>query len=195
MSRKQVFLIGTMKNQITGSKLPSRRDILSVLFYNLHEVRLDLHASAALVIDECLIFWKKARIPTQDRSDCIKKCKKLYETWRALEKHKKRESESCRKNEKTFRESLNDLFDIAHANALDRIKIEEDKTFLLKQREKGRPGSMLGIDMKLTVAEKKKSAREESEAQKLERERQRLAAISQKGTNHYIIIQSRFPYT
>ncbi|KAF0712490.1 Uncharacterized protein FWK35_00031652, partial [Aphis craccivora] len=64
MSRKQVFLVGIMKNQITGGKLPSKRDILRVLFYNMRVVNLSLQESALLVIDECLIYWKKARIPT-----------------------------------------------------------------------------------------------------------------------------------
>lgn len=34
MPRQQIYLIGTMNNQITGSKMPSKRDCLSVLFYN-----------------------------------------------------------------------------------------------------------------------------------------------------------------
>ena len=41
---------------------------------------------------------------------------------------------------------LDDLFDIAHADALKMIKIEEDKLFLISQRKKGRPGSMSGGD-------------------------------------------------
>jgi len=65
MSRKPVFLVGSMQNQIYGGKLPSKRDVLSVLFYNMRMVNLNLHESASLVIDECLIFWKKARIPTK----------------------------------------------------------------------------------------------------------------------------------
>lgn len=165
MSRKPCFLFGSIKNQITGSKLPSRGNVLSVLFYNMREVKLNLHNSAALVTDEVLIFWKKARIPTQDPSHCIKKCKKLYATYRSLEKHKTRQSVSCRQKEKQFAESLNDLFDIAHANALNIIKIEEDKIFLLMQRRKGRPGSMLGVDKKLYIAELQKSAREEKKLQ------------------------------
>lgn len=131
----------------------------------MREVKLNLHDSASLVIDECLIFWKKARIPTQDRSDCIKKCKKLYESLRMLGKHKTRASISCRRKEKEFEENLNNLFDIAHANALNIIKIHKDKEFLLMQRQNGRPGCMLGIDMKLIIAESTKAAREEKQLQ------------------------------
>lgn len=43
---------------------------------------------------------------------------------------------------------MNDIFDIAHARALDIMKIESDKQFLIAQRTKGRPGCLLGIDRK-----------------------------------------------
>jgi hypothetical protein len=120
-----------MKNQITGGKLPSKRDCLSVLFYNMRIVNLNLHESTYLVIDECLIFWRKAHIPTQYRSNCIIKCKKLYEDLCSLEKHKTRTSELYKNRETTFNEDLNDLFDIAAANALNIIKNKKDTVFLI----------------------------------------------------------------
>lgn len=161
MTRKQVFLVGIMKNQITGGKLPSKGDILSVLFYNMRVVNLSLQESASLVIDECLIYWKKARIPTHHRSDCIAKCKKLYTDLRILEKHKARTSELNKNKRIEFEDGLKDLFDIAHAAALSMIKIDEDKQFLIAQRIKGRQGCMLGVDTKQTKIEKKKIAKEE----------------------------------
>jgi len=84
--REKVFLVGIMKNQITGGKFPSKRDILSVLFYNMRVVNLSLQESASLVINECLIYWKKARIPTHHRSDCIAKCKKFVQRFTKLGK-------------------------------------------------------------------------------------------------------------
>ena len=50
---------------------------------------------------------------------------------------------------------MDDLFDISHANVLNMIQNEEDKKFLLLQRQKRRPGCMLGTDYKLAVKEKK----------------------------------------
>lgn len=60
---------------------------------------------------------------------------------------------------------LDDLFDIAAADAHQRVtmKNEEDKEFLLKQRQKGRPGSMLGIDTKLSTKEDRSRLRREKE--------------------------------
>lgn len=39
-----------------------------------------------------------------------------------------------------------DIFDIAAVNAIDVINIEQDRLFLINQRKKGRPGSMIGCD-------------------------------------------------
>jgi hypothetical protein len=50
--------------------------------------------------------------------------------------------------------SFNDLFDVAHQDALGMIKIPEDKAFLLAQREKGRRGIMAGVDVSLMNKEK-----------------------------------------
>ncbi|GBM34806.1 hypothetical protein AVEN_122210-1 [Araneus ventricosus] len=54
-----------------------------------------------------------------------------------------------------FISDLNNLFDIAHANALEIIKIEEDRKFLLSQREPGRRGCLMGVDMKLAKREER----------------------------------------
>lgn len=99
-------------------------------------VNINLQESASLVIDECFIYWQKARIPTHHHSDCIAKCKKLYEDLRNLEKHKNRNSELNKNRQKDFKENLNDLFNIAHADALSLIKIYEDRQFLSAQRKK-----------------------------------------------------------
>jgi len=73
MPRQLIFLVSVMKNQISGSKLPSKRDIFSVFFYNMRIVILTLHDSASLVFDECQFFWMKAHIPIRDRSYCVTK--------------------------------------------------------------------------------------------------------------------------
>ncbi|KAL4120447.1 hypothetical protein QTP88_013138 [Uroleucon formosanum] len=73
-----------------------------------------------------------------------KKCK--YRVAQRIESSRK--SAKDRKNEEIFVNKLNDIFDIAHARALDIMKIECDKQFLIAQRTKGRPGCLLGIDRK-----------------------------------------------
>lgn len=53
-----------------------------------------------------------------------------------------------------FVSKLDDLFDIAHADALDLFSNEEDKAFLVAQRQKGRLGSLVGIDKNKYIKEK-----------------------------------------
>lgn len=115
--------------------------------------------SVSLVIDECLIFWKKALIPTRDRSHCLKQFKKLYEELRNVEKSKNKNSELCKEKEHMFEETLNNLFDITHVSALNMMKINEDKEFLILQTHKDRLGCMLGTDLKLAEIEKRKLKR------------------------------------
>ena len=53
---------------------------------------------------------------------------------------------------------LDNSFDIAHADDLERMKIEEDKMFLHRQREPGCPGCLAGVDKK--IAEKEERSRQ-----------------------------------
>lgn len=144
----KIFLVGRISNQIIGSKLPSIKQVLSVLFFNMRKVNLNLHDSAKLVIREVVIFWEKARIPVREEYHLLKKVESLYNEWRNLQKHSTRKSARDRKNEEDFVNKFDDIFDIAHARALNLMKIESDKQFLIAQRTKGRPGCMLGIDRK-----------------------------------------------
>jgi hypothetical protein len=63
--RRSIYLIGTTSHQLVRCKLSSNKQVLSVLFFNIREVKLSLRESVRLVIDETLIFWQKARIHTR----------------------------------------------------------------------------------------------------------------------------------
>uniref|UniRef100_A0A8D8XUC3 Uncharacterized protein n=1 Tax=Cacopsylla melanoneura TaxID=428564 RepID=A0A8D8XUC3_9HEMI len=159
--KDKIYLVGHMTHQITGSKLPSIGQVLRSLFYNQRHVKKsDIKESAKLTISEVLLFWEKAKIPTRQSQHCVSKLEKLYEEWRALQKSRLR-VQSTRQKEKVeaFKSSLEDLFDIAHQDALAIMKVEEDKQFLLQQRQKGRPGSMIGVDLKLLRAEERRERR------------------------------------
>lgn len=151
--RSEIFLIGYEKDQLTGSKLPSQLDCLKLLFHYLRNEKLSVKESARLVIQKCSIFWEKARIPVQQSIKAEKKLMLLYNEWRKLSKHKTINSDFYKVKRETWKISLNNLFDMAHANALNLMKIEEDKQFLIKQRSKGREGCMLGIDVNFTNKE------------------------------------------
>lgn len=163
---KDVYLIGREYHQIMGSKLPSIKQVLSVLFFNTRTVKLSVRESANLVIDEVLIFWKKARIPPRQTPNCVSKLIKLYEEWDKLHKNCKRQTSTQSNNEQHFLNKLDDLFDIAHANALEIIKISEDREFLIRQREKGRPGCMIGVDESLAQKERRRFKRLQQEEER-----------------------------
>lgn len=161
--------VGPVSFAITGSKLPSKRQVLQVMFYHMRFFNLNSKSSARATIHEVLVFWEKAGIPTPKESRCIEKLEKVYESWKALKKTVQRECEKHKKDVDQFIAELDDLFDIAHANAMEMMKIQEDKDFLLQQRQKGRPGCMIGVDAILVAKEKKKEQRIEQEKRRMEK--------------------------
>ena len=93
-------------------------------------------------------FWQKAKIPTKHLKDCIAKLENLHEEWRKLQKNATRSaSQAQSKKVEAFKSGLEDLFDIAHQDALNNTN-EEDRQFLLLQRKKRRIGCMGGVDVK-----------------------------------------------
>ncbi|KAG0714084.1 hypothetical protein GWK47_014841 [Chionoecetes opilio] len=105
--------------------------------------------SAAEAAKEVLDFWTRARIPTIAETSVRRKITGLFDEWKILSKSKNNSGVTPAEKQKTFQESLPDLLDIAHSDALTLMTIPEDKEFLLAQREKGRRSSMAGLDKKL----------------------------------------------
>ena len=106
--------------------------------------------SAALVVEKIILFWEKARIPTQRKDHVAEKVMELFTEWANLKKNKenkKKRSSQPIENKSNFNKRLDSLFDVAHKNALELIQIE-DRQFLLYQRD-GRQGRLRTIDKKL----------------------------------------------
>lgn len=162
--KRTIVMVGEVSHQIIGANLPSNRQVLQTLFYNMRFVKLDRHESARLTIDSALIFWQQARIPTRDPHKCADKLIKLYNIWDSLKKTSVENMKmSTKEKYDKFIDELDDLFDIAHSDALTMMRIDEDKKFLEKQRMKGRPGSMLGIDQNLADKETRSQVRKQQE--------------------------------
>ena len=122
--------------------------------------------------------WNIARIPTCRKDHAIAKLELLYKEWSTLKKHKTRQSESHTSNETQFCGKMNDLLDIAHANAVTMIKIQEDLEFLAAQREPGRRGYMGSIDTALVAKEERKAKRTELENARRKRAKDQWAQAS-----------------
>lgn len=146
-----------------GSKLPSKKQILALLFYNIRTKKLILRNGAYSVATDLIEFWLKSNIPTHNRDKIMRKVEALHDEWRKLGKHKTLGGPTHAANEKQFVDTLDDLFDIARSNALMTMTIEEDKRFLLAQRKKGRQGSMIGHDESFAAVQKRRMIRDEEE--------------------------------
>lgn len=164
--KRQIAMVGEVSHQIFGAKLPSNRQVLSVFFYNMRFVISDGNAkeSARIAIDAAMIYWQQARIRTKEHHKCVAKLIQMHEDWKNFQKTKpEKMSKRLKDKFENFIANLDNLFDIAHANAMSMIRNEEDREFLQKQREDGRPGSMLSVDQVLYAKELRAQARKEQE--------------------------------
>lgn len=139
-------------------------------------MNLSARESAKLAIDAMVVFWKQARIPVREEHKCVDKLMKLYEKWKVIQKTTaSKRSDAQKKAAASFVENLDDLFDIATADAVQTMKIEEDKEFLKMQRLKGRPGCMIGVDMSLFGKEKRADERRAKEQERKRKHEEELA--------------------
>src|SRR6218665_551321 len=151
-----VWLIGGTEENFKDSKLPSRREVMKVLFHYRDREQMSLKDSVARTCEKLLLIWQKARVPTKAPSHVVEHLlRKLHSKWQNLKKSSHRISETNQTNQQMFVDNLNDLFDVAHRDAMFVMKIEEDRQFLKAQREKGHRGTMLGNDRALALKEKR----------------------------------------
>lgn len=152
----QVWLIGQMAPNLSGNKLPSKKEVMSLFFYHKNMNKTNIRDSARFTAMYVMTIWDKARIPTRLQKHVINKIEDIFNEWQKLKKNKEnkaKRSEGLKEKEKNWQKNLDELFDIAHADALNKIHIPEDKEFLLMQRKEGRPGKIGNIDRKLTKKE------------------------------------------
>ncbi|GBO41200.1 hypothetical protein AVEN_104557-1, partial [Araneus ventricosus] len=72
-----------------------------------------------------------------------------------LTKYAKKLQDVFKRRQQESLSNLDNLFHIAHADAIQLMKIEEDRMFLQHQRGPGRPGQLGGVDKKLTDKEER----------------------------------------
>ncbi|KAG0730170.1 hypothetical protein GWK47_028823 [Chionoecetes opilio] len=179
-----------------GNRLPSRGEVLQVFLFH-HKIQKEVLFAAAASTAEVLEVWRRANIPTSDVSWVKKKILKLYEEYGALARSKSRKTETKEMKRCIFRDSLKDMFDIAHSKAMEAKIPEEDKAFLEAQREDRQSCSMAGVDEKLKRATEEKRRKR----QRMEEMKKKDAAASSStldrdvaldfGVFYYILIVQR----
>jgi hypothetical protein len=151
-SKTEIWLIGQEERQILGSKVPSIRQALSLFFYHHRTQEQTIRVSSTAVVKVVEKFWKKARPEVRQKQHSVTKLEQLFHIWGALKKNANRKTGTQIANEKTFVD-LDNLFDIACMDVLRKCTIEEDRQFLLAQREPGRCGCMGSVDKALGLKE------------------------------------------
>ena len=175
-SNTEVYLLGSTLEALYGSKLPAVGDVLRLYIHKVKFAKTK-HDAAVDVVKEVQLFWDKARIPMRRIDHVVSQLEELVHKWEGLKKNKARRSTTQIANEQALTETFHDLFDVAHCDALQLIKIEEDRQFLLAQRKKGRQGFMAGVDMSLAKKEEAKANKHQCQIQQKKKQQIEIAAL------------------
>lgn len=165
-SQTEIYLIGSTSEDITGAKLPSTLQAIRCFFYFHSDMKMTVRESCTKAIDIVLSFWAKAGIPCKPKQHAISKLEALFNTWKNIQRNRLRRSDSQIQKEEKFSVVLQELFDIAHQDALAMITIQEDKDFLIAQRE-SRRGCMASVDVVKWKKEEQKRKKEQAVEKRL----------------------------
>uniref|UniRef100_A0A0K2UY07 Uncharacterized protein n=1 Tax=Lepeophtheirus salmonis TaxID=72036 RepID=A0A0K2UY07_LEPSM len=94
--------MGDTKHQVMGSKLLPIGQVLKVLFHNIREVNMSVNQSDNFTVCECVIFWGKARAPTNSLFNIVKKPVQLYQSWRYIKKNFKKLKDAFNRRREEF---------------------------------------------------------------------------------------------
>ena len=151
-AKSNVFLVGEPLQQFNGRMLPTSREVLQVYFYRHKLEKLSQKDAVRTVIKEVGEIWSRARVPTAAERNIIPKLESLLETYRNVCRNKGRQGPVQVAKETDFENLTKQLFDIAHHEAMEMIKITDDRMFLNDQRAE-RKMCMGKVDKQLTEME------------------------------------------
>jgi hypothetical protein len=120
------------------------------------------------LIDEVLIIWKTANIPTTQKPNAVSKLKALYQQHVCVGKNKARQTGRQRQLENNFSELTERIFDISHARSDNIIRIDEDQQFLVHLRQ-DRKMIMGAEDQMFKKMEENRQKRKQEEAKRQEK--------------------------
>lgn len=134
-----IYLIGQRDLQPLHrlKQMPITKQVLQRFHHHLSEQTITQCAvrnASHITVDEVMLIWHKAAIPTILKQHVIEKLEKYHSEWLLLKKNKGRVSESQRQRESQFQQKVHSLFDIAHNEAMMVMKIQEDRDFLTDQQ-------------------------------------------------------------
>lgn len=139
-SADELFLIGirNLEPLVNLNQLPTQRQVLQRFHYYLKESK-SVRDASHLTVEELAMVWSRAAVPLILKTHAVEKLEKIHNSWLLLKKNKGRHSSAAQQErEIAFAAQLESLFDIAHADALTMIRIEEDRnsSMISVQRER-----------------------------------------------------------
>lgn len=81
-----IWLVGQISSSLNQTKLPSKREILSIFFHYKNQLNLNIRDSAHCTAADVLIVWEKANIPTRLKKHVVDKIEGLFKEWQKLKK-------------------------------------------------------------------------------------------------------------
>ncbi len=182
----EVFLLGKLIDNLEpriGAQLPTNGDVLRFFMFLNRGPMINNKKEDVIktVIDKVSIFWDISGIPiSQYRAGHTKsKLFKMISNYENIRKNKNKANFSSQSQD--FINKLPLLFDIAHSNEVGIIQKddfrtkemkEEDISFLTDQRSERRM-MLSSLDRKYTKKYERKLSRNESEAQRIQKEETR----------------------
>ena len=134
-SSTAMWLIGQPVSSIEQpSQLPAIGVFLRRLFFEMKSNKEMLSTACNTVVDEVMTFWVKANIPTSAKPNVVAKLKSVHHDYIRVCKNKHRRSATQMGQEADLTLKTSQLFDIAHDDWERRVKIPEDRHFLIDQR-------------------------------------------------------------
>ena len=73
IKHNKVYLVKNFEEDIKGSKLPPKRQVLCFFLHNHIQLVKTVQDSATKTVEKVTEFWDQARIPIQYKQNCIKK--------------------------------------------------------------------------------------------------------------------------
>lgn len=134
-----MWLVRNLIQNFAKSKLPSKKDVLALFGYYHFTLKHTINVSAKEVAAKIVQLWNCFHIPTQEVHKISKKVIILFNSWRGLKKNKenkKKQSATLERNRAVFVADIQNLFDISHAKAFDKIMNPSIKTFLIGSQKK-----------------------------------------------------------
>lgn len=115
-----------------SKRLPTGREILSVMLYRVKRVKDSVPASAAHVIKTAYDIYRRRNIPTKDKSNAVRDLIKFYRQWEKLKKFKRATGPHVAKIA-SFQASLGNYYPLHHHNWRNILRNKEDRIFLEQQ--------------------------------------------------------------